>query len=367
MSLSVKAFFFAVWPPANISQSTEIRRFVVDDGATTSLTYLLHKLANVFQWKRADNLSVRWCDVDGDFIDVKTDEDLLEALSASAGDVLKIYVSVSSSSDSAPQGSQSCGTGEKLHPNIICDGCQGQVKGSRFKCTSCYDFDLCSTCEARGLHAEHPMTRLRNPVTRPWSSSGPRFGFGGQGRRWGSHGGCRGGRRPGCCPRQGPAAPQPPPSSGCYDSSGCSGGGGFPGCSSSFGAFSPGDMQGFLQSMGISPDQVQTMASEFLSHLGTGASPHGPCGGGGKTENPESKAAQKPADEQEGGSEKSSSSAASASFSSDEEKYQECMDRLTEFGFSDDGGWLQGVVRDCNGEVSLVLDRIESMYKQHHV
>lgn len=50
-----------------------------------------------------------------------------------------------------------------VHPNVICDGCEGPVVGARFKCTVCPDYDLCSTCEGKGLHKEHNMVMFQSP------------------------------------------------------------------------------------------------------------------------------------------------------------------------------------------------------------
>ncbi|KAJ3352712.1 Next to BRCA1 protein 1 protein, partial [Allomyces javanicus] len=36
-----------------------------------------------------------------------------------------------------------------VHFNVICDHCQKTVIGTRYKCTSCPDFDLCETCHAQ--------------------------------------------------------------------------------------------------------------------------------------------------------------------------------------------------------------------------
>ena len=36
---------------------------------------------------------------------------------------------------------------EKLHFGVVCDGCGATpIKGPRFKCQSCPDYDLCETC-----------------------------------------------------------------------------------------------------------------------------------------------------------------------------------------------------------------------------
>merc|ERR1712047_175765 len=45
-------------------------------------------------------------------------------------------------------------------------GCDGPVVGPRHKCLVCLDYDLCATCEARGLHVHHKMIRLPAPCKR---------------------------------------------------------------------------------------------------------------------------------------------------------------------------------------------------------
>lgn len=50
-----------------------------------------------------------------------------------------------------------------VHPNVICDGCNGPVVGTRYKCSVCPDYDLCSACEGKGLHQEHSKLVFPNP------------------------------------------------------------------------------------------------------------------------------------------------------------------------------------------------------------
>lgn len=48
------------------------------------------------------------------------------------------------------------------HPNIVCDGCDSQgIGGMRYKCTICYDYDLCYMCYHGDKHVlSHPFKRF---------------------------------------------------------------------------------------------------------------------------------------------------------------------------------------------------------------
>jgi sequestosome 1 len=57
----------------------------------------------------------------------------------------------------------------KCHGSVICDCCNQQgIRGIRYKCLICADYDLCATCEGKRLHDEHPMIRIANPGDRSW-------------------------------------------------------------------------------------------------------------------------------------------------------------------------------------------------------
>merc|ERR1712107_347425 len=54
----------------------------------------------------------------------------------------------------------------QVHWGVVCDGCDGPVVGPRYKCLVCPDYDLCATCEGRGLHVHHKKIRLPAPCKR---------------------------------------------------------------------------------------------------------------------------------------------------------------------------------------------------------
>ncbi|CAI5449523.1 unnamed protein product [Caenorhabditis angaria] len=47
--------------------------------------------------------------------------------------------------------------------SATCDECDDSITGRRFKCLVCPDYDLCSKCEAEGLHSHHALLRTTHP------------------------------------------------------------------------------------------------------------------------------------------------------------------------------------------------------------
>jgi hypothetical protein len=55
---------------------------------------------------------------------------------------------------------------EKIIHNAMCDECDLQVpiKGIRYKCSVCQNYNLCSSCEkVKGYFHEHPLIKIRKP------------------------------------------------------------------------------------------------------------------------------------------------------------------------------------------------------------
>jgi len=61
---------------------------------------------------------------------------------------------------------QQAAEGQATHFGVACDGCnQTPIVGQRFKCAVCPNYDLCETCNAKGVHKEHA---LENTPVRPF-------------------------------------------------------------------------------------------------------------------------------------------------------------------------------------------------------
>jgi len=55
-----------------------------------------------------------------------------------------------------------------LHDNVIhmaiCDNCKKDVKGIRYKCSICPDYDHCEACDQLNVHKEHKFIKITKAV-----------------------------------------------------------------------------------------------------------------------------------------------------------------------------------------------------------
>lgn len=50
-----------------------------------------------------------------------------------------------------------------VHKGIFCNMCQQQdIRGIRYKCHTCMDYDICEACEATNIHP-HNFIRIKKP------------------------------------------------------------------------------------------------------------------------------------------------------------------------------------------------------------
>jgi hypothetical protein len=89
-----------------------------------------------------------------------------------------------------PNNNNNNNNGSTVHEGVTCDGCNGPVAGVRFKCSVCYNYDLCESCEAKGAAVHdrsHPLLKIATPIhnrnRRGWGGWGGRC-HGGGGGRW---------------------------------------------------------------------------------------------------------------------------------------------------------------------------------------
>lgn len=140
----------------------EVRRFSVGNNVLFSLERFKEELQGVFPILRTHYFNVAWTDSDGDLISISSTEELTTALKEQKTEVHKLHVTIR-------DGPIVQGQYQK-HVGVTCDGCHGEVVGFRYKCIQCFNFDLCATCESRGLHPEHCMIRF--PVSTSYKREG---------------------------------------------------------------------------------------------------------------------------------------------------------------------------------------------------
>ncbi|XP_063460414.1 sequestosome-1 isoform X1 [Pan paniscus] len=125
---------------------------------------LLSRVAALFPALRPGGFQAHYRDEDGDLVAFSSDEELTMAMSYVKDDIFRIYIKEKKECrrDHRPPCAQEAPR-NMVHPNVICDGCNGPVVGTRYKCSVCPDYDLCSVCEGKGLHRGHTKLAFPSP------------------------------------------------------------------------------------------------------------------------------------------------------------------------------------------------------------
>ncbi|XP_069754075.1 sequestosome-1 isoform X2 [Narcine bancroftii] len=97
-------------------------------------------------------------DEEGDMIAFSSDDELSMALSYLRDGTFRVYIREKKEYKHGQE--KAAGM---VHPNVICDSCNGPVIGPRYKCSVCPDYDLCGGCKGKGFHKEHEMILLQTP------------------------------------------------------------------------------------------------------------------------------------------------------------------------------------------------------------
>lgn len=363
MSVTVKTYF-------NFrSSEPEIRRFSVDADASTSYDYLVEKIRNVYPTLKREDLQLFWKDEDNELIIFSSDDELIEALTQHEGGFFRVYVKVASKNDSENSENQ-------LHPLVTCDGCEGTVVGSRFKCSVCPDYDLCGTCETKGLHAHHQMIRIRNPGPysfippcppwfMPWINGrgmGPRGGWWGPRRGGPCNRPFRGGRGGGGCPKF-PGSSGPEKSSQSQPGSGDQAGEG----AALFHQFGEA-LNSFLGPFGVDvhsyAQNSQGQDGGCGQHEG-GKSPTGQ----GESSKTSGKDSDEPMDEASGSSHDGDHTYVVVDDSNENgnsppDPSASALAQMQAMGFTDEGGWLTQLLKAKNYDINQVLDAIQHPEKK---
>ncbi|XP_063046389.1 sequestosome-1 isoform X2 [Engraulis encrasicolus] len=197
MSMTVKAYLLG-----KEDCHKEIRRFAIDQDVSSSFEYLKGKVVDVFGNLRNGPFQMFYKDEDGDMIAFSSDDELMMGLTGVKDGTFRLFIKEKKEHKKdrefpnhgfpgfpfppppgpphmGPPGAPHMGPpgpppphGDhphhppppQVHYGVTCDGCEGRVAGTRFKCTVCPDYDLCSSCQAKGLHKEHVLMPIWHPL-----------------------------------------------------------------------------------------------------------------------------------------------------------------------------------------------------------
>lgn len=218
--IQIKSYLFP--PNAKIAISSlqsvdEIRRFnLALDGGVGIYDKLIDKLKATYDTllPNREEIKTYWLDDENELVGFSSDNEFSYAIDVQtairlskpyennqASSLFKVYIArktAGAAAEPKPSGEE-----KPAHYGVVCDGCDGPVIGIRYKCTTCNDYDLCETCEGKGIHKEHGFRAIEKPQCTRSNNWGNLFGHH---RHHHRHHGPRSCNRP---TNQSPAEPNP--------------------------------------------------------------------------------------------------------------------------------------------------------------
>ncbi|KHJ80293.1 zinc finger, ZZ type, partial [Oesophagostomum dentatum] len=139
------------------------------------LTLLTDLMSHVAQLTaQGPPVKVAWQDEDGDSVIISRPAELEEAIESRKDDLLRLHTTTTEKPAKAKGTPRHTPAGnEAVHRNVVCDVCDAPfIVGTRYKCIVCDDFDLCQNCERTGVHSNHGMVRIVDPMRThvPWGA-----------------------------------------------------------------------------------------------------------------------------------------------------------------------------------------------------
>lgn len=143
-------------------QQPEIRRFAIDIASNNDIYQeLCTKVATYQPEIQLNGFLLQYVDEENERITFSSNDELRAAIAMNNhGTTLKIFVV---SNQPTVQQTNNENQEKECHNGVICDGCQGPVVGSRYKCLMCPNYDLCERCSLTGIHSEHNMMKISKP------------------------------------------------------------------------------------------------------------------------------------------------------------------------------------------------------------
>ncbi|GFY65561.1 sequestosome-1, partial [Trichonephila inaurata madagascariensis] len=150
---------------------TQIRRLALGSDIVSSYPLLKERIKDLLQLNT--DLELKWKDSENDLILMSSDGELAQAIANAEDGLLKLYASEKKSD---PKKDNKPNMEGEEHPLVICDGCEQNIFGARYKCLQCNNFDLCSSCNYNNKHPHHDMIKLAHHsfVPREWQFLGAR-------------------------------------------------------------------------------------------------------------------------------------------------------------------------------------------------